>query len=200
MQMLIILLLSILIIASVQGQEVDDRDLPYHEMPPAPATFGPGNVVARMIDGLGYRFYWATEGLHPQDLLYRPTPEARSLSETIDHILSLSQRMINAAEGVPNTSASHGTEEVTWQKRRAQVLNTLRKTSQRLADKEEDELAALRIVFRTEKGETELPYWNMINGPIADAIYHTGQIASFRRITGNPMNPKVDVLRGKNRP
>jgi hypothetical protein len=30
------------------------------------------------------------------------------------------------------------------------------------------------------------PFWHLINGPMADALTHTGQISSFRRLAGNP--------------
>ncbi|RMG65160.1 MAG: hypothetical protein D6722_16205, partial [Bacteroidetes bacterium] len=36
--------------------------LPYRAIPDYPETFTPGTTVARFLDGLGYRYYWATEG------------------------------------------------------------------------------------------------------------------------------------------
>jgi hypothetical protein len=46
---------------------------------------------------------------------------------------------------------------------------------------------------------TEYPMWNVINGPVSDAIYHVGQIVAFRRAAGNPMHPGVSVFSGRNR-
>ncbi len=43
---------------------------------------------------------------------------------------------------------------------------------------------------------TTLPYWHLINGPISDALYHTGQIVSFRRASGNPIPSGVSVFMG----
>lgn len=37
----------------------------------------------------------------------------------------------------------------------------------------------------------------MLNGPIADALWHVGQVVSFRRSSGNPFNSKVSVFSGK---
>lgn len=52
--------------------------------------------------------------------------------------------------------------------------------------------------FNTEKdGKVIVPFYNLINGPIADAIWHTGQLASFRRSSGNPINSKVNHFTGK---
>ena len=62
--------------------------LPYYEIPEAPETFTAGTVAARLIDGLGFRFYWSTEGLKPTDLAYKLTEESRTTEETIQHILS----------------------------------------------------------------------------------------------------------------
>jgi hypothetical protein len=37
----------------------------------------------------------------------------------------------------------------------------------------------------------------MINGPIADALWHAGQVVTLRRVSGNPINPKVSVFNGR---
>jgi hypothetical protein len=39
------------------------------------------------------------------------------------------------------------------------------------------------------------PFWHVINGPIADALTHVGQVNSFRRLAGNP-TPKANVFLG----
>ena len=46
--------------------------LPYDKIPDAPESYTAGSVVSRMIDGLGFRYYWATDGLRTEDLQYRP--------------------------------------------------------------------------------------------------------------------------------
>ena len=47
-----------------------------------------------MIDGLGFRYYWATHGLRPEDLNYKPSETNRTIEETIDHIYNLSLSFI----------------------------------------------------------------------------------------------------------
>ena len=47
-----------------------------------------------------------------------------------------------------------------------------------------------------KEGKTTLQFYNIINGPIADAIWHTGQLAVFRRASGNPINSKVNHFLG----
>jgi hypothetical protein len=56
------------------------------------------------------------------------------------------------------------------------------------------------LTFMNEKELTsitinEKPFWHIINGPIADALTHVGQINSFRRLAGNP-TPKAKVFLG----
>ena len=51
--------------------------------------------------------------------------------------------------------------------------------------------------FDTKKdGKITIPLYNLINGPIADAIWHSGQVASFRRSSGNPINSKINQFSG----
>ena len=67
----------------IQAQEMD---LPYKEIPAYPTDYSSGNLVSRMIDGLGYRYYWATEGLTEKDLTYKPSEDGRTILETLEHI------------------------------------------------------------------------------------------------------------------
>ncbi len=53
--------------------------------------------------------------------------------------------------------------------------------------------------IKRRSGTVEYPFWNNINGPIADAIWHVGQVVSFRRSSGNPFPKGVSVLTGKKR-
>jgi|GEM_PF-5684614 len=59
-----------LLIAGTANAQTDT--LPYYQIPDAPSTYTAATVSARMIDGLGYRYYWATESLRPEDLAYEP--------------------------------------------------------------------------------------------------------------------------------
>lgn len=39
-----------------------------YEIPPAPTKVQGTTVLARLVEGLAFRFYLATEGLRPEDL------------------------------------------------------------------------------------------------------------------------------------
>mgnify|MGYP003683253831 FL=1 len=161
--------------------------LPYYEIPEAAKEFTPGTTASRMVDGLGFRYYWATEGLTEKDLAFKPNEEARTTLETIDHILGLSQVILNATLKVANGAKQ---PEMTFAEKRKKTLLNLQQASNIL--RESKDISQYKMIF----GETEFPFWNMINGPIADAIWHTGQVVSFRRSSGNPFPKGVSVLRG----
>ncbi len=170
--------------------------LPYQQIPEYPANYSSGHVLSRLIDGLGYRYFWATEGLRPEDLAYRPTPEARSASETLDHLYGLSLTIRNAAAQKPNIRPLKDIPEDFLIKRKL-TLQFFAETSQLLQRVNSQDLEDLPLVFKFGEKESSFPFWHMINGPIADALNHVGQIVSFRRSSGNPINPKVNVFMGK---
>ena len=176
-------------------QPMEPDTLPYREIHAYPDAYTPENVVARMVDGLGFRFYWATEGLRPEDLAYKPSPEARTCEETIDHILGLSRVILNAVEKQSNVRRDDD-EAMTFEEKRTEVLHILKKASD-LLKKTDDKLDDFIIIFEREDNRSEFPFWNMLNGPLADALWHTGQVVSFRRASGNPYNNKASLFTGK---
>ncbi|MEL6133682.1 MAG: hypothetical protein AAFR59_09995 [Bacteroidota bacterium] len=179
------------------AQETTEQ-LPFRSIEAYPDNYGPGSVMARMIDGLGYRYYWATEGLRTEDLDYRPSEDARSTGETIDHLYGLSQMIALNPQKKPNVRP-RVEEELSFEEKRAATLANLETARKLYASSTEADLEAYAILFQRGDQTSEISFWHMINGPIADAIYHVGQVVSFRRSSGNPMNPKVNVFMGKNR-
>ena len=171
-----------------------DGDLPYHQIPEYPETYTAGSVVARMIDGLGFRYYWATEGLREDDLKYKPSEESRTSEQTIKHIYDLSEIILNTAEQKV-TDFTIEEESLSYSEMRKKTLVNLKKASEiyrGLVNFENN-----KMIFKGESGTRKYPFWNNINGPISDAIWHCGQIVSFRRASGNPFSSKVSVLTGK---
>jgi len=181
--------------AQEKNSTKDSKSLPYYQIPDYPEEYTPANVAARMIDGLGFRYYWATEGLTEKDLEFKPGNEGRSTGNTIDHIYGLSLTIVNASMNQPNVFPGED-EELTFEQKRTCTLNNIAKASQILKNQNANTLENNKVIFKSENGTSEYPYWNMINGPIADAIYHTGQVVSFRRSSGNPINPKIRVFLG----
>ena len=46
-------------------------------------------VVMRLLDGVGYRFYWATEGLTAADYRFTPGEGCQSIGELVAHVWGL---------------------------------------------------------------------------------------------------------------
>ncbi len=181
--------------SSTIAQDKSDP-LPYKIIPEAPKKYTATAVAARMVDGLGFRYYWATEGLRPEDLSYKPSENARTTAETIDHIYGLSRVIVNATLKLPNVGGGNDVE-LSFEEKRRQTLLNIKKASDILKSSNGKAFDEFDMVFKRGDESTTYPYWNVINGPISDAIWHVGQVVSFRRASGNPFNSKVSVLRGK---
>ncbi len=182
-------------ILNLMHAQTESAELPFREIPPQPESFTAETVAARMIEGLGFRYYWATEGLRPEDLSFKPNETARTTSETLDHILGLSFVIVKSVKQVPNVSSTEKPER-TFEQKRQTTLENLKHASELLRSGEV-KLEDCKIIFQRPERTAEYPFWNQINGPISDALWHCGQVVSFRRSSGNPFNSKVSVFSGK---
>lgn len=183
-------ILLVFISFGMQSQTKLKTELPYYEIPDYPESFTAGSVAARMLDGLGFRYYWATEGLRIEDLAFRPNDMARTTAETIDHIYGLSQVIVNATLKKSNDN-NNQSPEMSFEEKRKQTLQNIKTAADIL--RTSNDLSQFKLIF----GPREFPFWNNLNGPIEDAVWHCGQIVSFRRSSGNPYNSKASVFTGK---
>ena len=171
------------------------QEFPFSSLPPPAETYTAGNTISRMIEGLGFRYYWATEALRDQDLTYRPSDEAQSALGTIQHIYGLSRSILNAVKNIASVRPAPKPPE-TLENLRGATLNYLKQAADLFQNTNKAQLEQLNIIFDRDGKQSKFPIWNLINGPIADAIYHTGQLVSFRRTTGNPIPKGVNVFLG----
>lgn len=167
---------------------ISKEKLPYYQIPEPSTEFTAATSVSRMVDGLGFRYYWATENLSETDLAFKPNAEARTTEETIDHIYHLSIRVLNATLIKLNGATE---PSMTFAEKRKKTLENFLEAS--LILRESKDVSQFKILFPNK----ELSFWCVINGPIADAMWHVGQIVSFRRCSGNPFPEGVNVLLGK---
>lgn len=186
-------LITLSTVSPLLGQE---EKLPYYEIPNYPEAYTAGTVAARVVDGLGFRYYWATEGLRAEDLSYKPNADARSTEETLIHIYDLSLILANTTQNVP-TETGGKAPQFSFKELRRKTLENIKTASDRLKSIKDDELEKSKMIFKGANGTTEFPFWNLLNGPIDDALWHVGQVVSFRRSSGNPFSDRVSVLRGK---
>lgn len=187
-------LISLILCINLQSQDKMNDSLPYAQITETDKTFTPGTVISRTIDGLGFRYYWASEGLTVDDLTYTPGNEGRSISETLEHIYGLSTVILNTAKKLPNDRTKQP-EKLNALEQRKRTLENLKEASDLFAAS--TDLKEHEIIFETKKGTATYPFWNAINGPIEDAIWHAGQVVVLRRSAGNPINSKVNVFLGK---
>ncbi|MFD0991235.1 hypothetical protein ACFQ1R_14100 [Mariniflexile jejuense] len=161
-----------------------DEVLPYYEIPDYNETYTANSVTARMVDGLGFRYYWATEGLRKDDLNYKPSETGRETIETIEHIYNLSKFIRNS---VLTNNKDANKEKLDFESMRKQTLWNFKLVSETLINTSE--------AYKLE--DSEVPFWNIINGPISDTLWHCGQVVLLRRASGNPFNSKVNLFSGK---
>ncbi len=166
----------------------------YYQIPAAPATYTAATVAARMVDGLGFRYFWATEGLTEKDLAFHPSEDSRTSLETLQHIDGLTFVLLNAVNK-KSTTGSSGFEKLTFDELRTKTLLQIQQASEILKQSGAN-LEDFDMIFERTNSKQEYPFWNLVNGPIADALWHVGQVVTFRRSSGNPLPEGVNVLQG----
>ena len=171
------------------------KELPFHTIDDYPDTLTAATILARSIEGLGFRYYWATEGLTLADYDYSAGNGNRSVREVLEHVLDLSDMVHNVVLGIPNIRPRPRTKKSDYVRRRT-TLNNLWKAVSYLRDHPELDLASRPIVYQRGETVSEMPNWHLYNGPLADALWHCGQIVSHRRAAGNPIPDGVNVFMG----
>ena len=153
----------------------------YYRIPPYPDAVSGTTTLVRLLDGLGFRFRWSTEGLSDDDYGFRPAPDCMSIDELVRHVWGL----------VNWVCLSVGLERFRKEDdiaiARTSVMEMIYALREALSAMSDEELRDITIDGR--------PFWHIINGPISDALTHVGQINSFRRQAGNP-TPKANVFVG----
>ena len=184
-----IFLFTLSINAQTDKKEID---LPFSEIGEYPTDFSQANIISRMIEGLGYRYYWATKSLTENDLNYKSSEDARSTIQIIEHIYSLTMMVSSSFEKkeFKFTSVTYNYDEL-----RTKTLLKLKYIHDEL--RSNPDFSQLFIKFERGGTKMEFPFWNQINGPISDALWHCGQVVMNRRSSGNPLQPGVNVFVGK---
>ncbi len=153
--------------------------MPFYCVTGYPEKVNAPNIIVRMVDGLGFRFAWATEGLDEADYAFAPGEGCNSLGWMVRHIWGLTNWIHMHVIG----GQSARPESLCAQRNHAlEMLWGLRNHFARMTD---EELAAIRV--------GEHPFWHMINGPMSDALTHVGQIRYVRVLMGK-RGPDANVF------
>jgi len=171
-------------------------EIPYHQIPDYPEKITAGTSIGRILDGLGYRYYWATKDLTEKDLAFEPGNEGRPAKDVLEHLHGLSDMIRNTAKKLPNIRPRPALN-MTWEEQRIATLNNIKAASDVFKASSAEEINEMEIIFQRGDTQNTVPVWHLFNGPIDDAISHVGQITSYRRSAGNPINPFVNVFMGK---
>jgi len=144
----------------------------YYTIPDTPTTYTAATVAARLVDGLGFRYFWATEGLTEKDLNYKPSAEARTTLETLEHINGLVEILANSVSK-KSTVFGNTAEKLSFAQLRDKTLKNIQAASE-LLKKSDAKLEDFDMIFERASNKTEYPFWNLINGPISDALWREG--------------------------
>ena len=164
-------------------------DLPYNTIPDYPADMNASNIMLRLVDSIGFRYRWATEGLREEDMQFQACDSSMDMLALMKHVnwlLNVSEAYITGKDMVP-------VKDVGLEERRKETLATVIRMREALSELDDEYLA--KRMYKPPWREGEYPIWTLINGPLSDSLTHVGQIASWRRIHGNPI-PGANVFDG----
>jgi hypothetical protein len=163
----------------------------FRSLPPGPDNVTGSAVLVRMVEGIGFRFFWATEGLRESDLSFRPTPETMCIADQAGHVLELVAWVAAASGAIPDAPKAPASTPP-FPEVRQRILDVLSLLRARFAGMSDGEISAISIGSHAGP----VPWPHLVNGPLADSLTHIGQINVLRRASGNPV-PKANVFLGR---
>jgi len=154
---------------------------PFHQLPAPPTDCTAANVLARLVDAVGYRFHLATKGLSENEADFRPVEGSMNMLELLDHMY----KVLFFAYQTFQPDALSRKDLHTLQEYQTAILELAQQFSEKLKAMTDEELVASQIYLK--RTDTHYSFWYLINGPIGDVMTHIGQINSWRRMAGNPV-------------
>ena len=125
-------------------------------------------LLRHTLATLAYRAAKATRGAPATFASFRAGPTSRTAVEILAHMGDLFDWALAMAKGEPKW---HSAVPQPWDEERARFFATLRAFDDRLASEEPLRYEITRL----------------FQGPIADALTHTGQLTLLRRLAGAPI-------------
>ena len=164
-----------------------NQELPFKDISKTPKDLTATNTLLRMVEGLAFRYRWATENLSEENIKFKPHPTSMSIEEVNAHIFDL----VDSTNRVFGGEKQNKDSLNSFHKVRIKSLHILANLSERLKEMSDEDLSEIE-----KNTSRKLPFWYWINGPLADALTHVGQITSWRRIAGNPQLKGINVFIG----
>jgi hypothetical protein len=121
-------------------------------------------LLRHTLAALAYRAGKAVRGAPPDFASFRADPTSRTPAEILAHMGDLFDWALSLANG---KQVWHDSAPLAWDQEIARFFASLEAFDRRVAE-----------------GPLEAPLERLFQGPIADALTHTGQIAMLRRMAG----------------
>jgi len=162
----------------------------YQTLPSPPKKISNGAIIARLIDGLGFRFFTATDNLTENEFDFRPVEGSMNMTELLKHMY----HVLKWGQLAFDSKAIKRDDLNSFEDYRNEILKSCENFRNRVLEMSDEEISKVSIYRK--RNDTHYSFWYIINGPIADVLTHVGQIASWRRMAGNPIE-KVSPFNGE---
>jgi len=153
---------------------------PYQTLPSPPDTISAAKVLARLVDGIGFRYQLATADFTQKEIDFCPIEGSRNMMELLAHIYGLII-WTSTAFKLPYTRK----KLTEFDALRKETLDVCQLFSEFLQNLSTEEVAQASVYLK--RMDQHFSFWYLINGPLADTLTHIGQINTWRRISGNPV-------------
>ena len=77
----------------------NNQELPFEDISQTPLEISAANALLRMVEGLAFRYRWATENLSDENIKFRPHTSSMSIEEVNSHIFDLVDSIFRAFVG-----------------------------------------------------------------------------------------------------
>lgn len=175
MKLSILLFCLFWIVGFINAQK-NNEELPYRKIPKYSEKINNGLIMARMVDELGYKYYWTSEGLNEEDVRTE-FGSTNILYSLLDYIDQLSLLIASYVLNQPFLDSVY--EEKSISKLRKRTLFNLKNASNALIG---------------SNTTTQLPFWDILDEPISDVNWYCDQIISYRRKNGISCDERIDPL------
>ena len=164
--------------------------LPYETLPTTPEQLSEGTLIARLVDGIGFRYQLATNNFTQNEIDFCPISGSMNMLELLDHIYKLLVWTGTALQ----VDLKKKDSVSSFEDYRSETLLICKQISDHVGSLSNEEISKVTIYLK--RTDTHYPFWFLINGPFSDRLTHIGQINSWRRISGNPVE-RISFFTGK---
>lgn len=154
----------------------------FQSLPPTPSNLSAGAILSRFVVAIGFRYQVATKDLTQNEIQFRPVEGSMNMLELLDHIY----KVLTWGYKAFDKNVTLESPANTYDDYREKTLQVCESFKARLEEMNDEEIAQTEVYLK--RIDTTFSFWYLINGPISDVLTHIGQINSWRRMAGNPVD------------